>query len=100
MDVQEYIRSECDRQHVTNYDDFQAALEYSTTVSRWFPAISFSSFVQRIAQLVEPSVNDFYHNGATFTNLRRSEVGFLHGGEAVKPLNRTGDMRLWRHSYF
>jgi hypothetical protein len=91
MDVEEYIRSECDRQHVTNYDDFKEAWKFCRQVSRVYFNGSFSLFVQEIAAIVEPEVNQFpsparfgSRNG---NNLRRSEVGFLHGGNAAKAMD-------------
>ena len=84
MNEIDYIIDECNRQHVTNYGDFAKGLDYARSVSRVFFNQDFGKFVQTIAFYVEPEVNAVILHGDRYTNLRRSEVGFMHGGSAAK----------------
>lgn len=85
MNVDEYVRSECDRQHSTLYPEMARALE-SAKVSRIGfdigSASGFGHFVCHIAHKVEPDVNT-YHAGTNHANLRTSHVGFMDGGSAA-----------------
>lgn len=84
MDVNEYIVAECDRQHVTNYEDFRKAMNYAGNSSIGLDiddTLGFMAFVCSIASKVEPTKNT-YHVGTNRMNLRRSHVGFMNGGSA------------------
>ncbi len=80
MDVQEYIVSECERQHTLLVDEMTAAFNYACTVTAdALPGNDIGLFVQNIARYVEPDVNRWRTD---FTNLRLSHVGFDNGGSA------------------
>lgn len=81
MDVQEYIVSECDRQHTLLIDEMTAAFNYAGTITAdALPGNDIGLFVQNIARYVEPDVNCWRTD---FTNLRVSHVGFMNGGKAA-----------------
>lgn len=83
MNVNDYIKSEVDRQHRDNYDDFQRAMVYARDVPLTAELdILMPRYLMTIAQLVEPDVNTWVVVGLNVSNLRRSEVSFLHGGTA------------------
>jgi hypothetical protein len=83
----EYVRFEVNRQNSSLYAEFEDALCYARTAPSFSRPVGMKSFVQNIALRVEPNKNemrvDESRRGWT-TNLRRSEVGFLHGGKAVR----------------
>lgn len=81
MDVQEYIVSECERQHTLLIDEMTAAFNYAGTITAdALPGNDIGLFVQNIARYVEPDVNCWRTD---FTNLRVSHVGFMNGGKAA-----------------
>jgi len=72
MNLDEYIRSECDRGHTTNYQEMRDAYDHALTACE-----SVESLVSTLGNLVEPEVNPpagFRHN------YRTSNDGFMHGG--------------------
>lgn len=85
MKISDYIESECERQHTTKCAEMMSAfaMAYDATV----PGIpSMKKFIQAIAYHVEPELNVWYkvrcHGRQVYSCLRRSHVGFDHGGTA------------------
>jgi len=93
MDVEEYIRSECDRQHVTNYSDFGDAVDWATYIQsdpeyfRWCGnRVDMMKVVSYLGELVEPERNNKF---------RTSHVGFMHGGSAAPAGEVVYRMNRW-----
>lgn len=97
MEIQEYITSECDRQHATNYEDMQTAFDFAESFSV-SEKHNFPRFVMSIANLVDPNVNTFdFRRG--LLNIRTSEVGFATGGSASKAIDVKHHFFRWTELY-
>lgn len=86
MNTARYIIDEVERQKSILFQEFTDALDYARTIPGGNRNVSL--IVQEIAFKVDPDVNQYYERdnrvGVSKTNLRRSEVGFLHGGQATR----------------
>lgn len=101
MNVNDYIKSEVDRQHRDNYDDFQRAWVYARETTHHHRPEDFGDFVRMLAMLCEPTRNGRYISGKKYVNYRRSEVGFLHGvSVAPKAIEVPDRFRRWAHQCF
>jgi len=100
MNVDEYIRSEVERQYSTKFDEFEKAYEYALTTSRYWGEVNLSMFLQNLARKCEPDLNKWRVN---FTNLRLSEVGFVNGGKATRAVEVPQQFErligLYRYTY-
>jgi len=92
MDVSDYIVSEVERQNSTQFTEFEAAMKYAKSVEVVQADLSMPTtysdshgtalqiFLMAIAGMVDPETN--VYQPASLNNIRRSEVGFAHGGFA------------------
>lgn len=78
MDLSEYIRSECDRQHTTNYQEMSDAHSFAGLVPQKIH-LDLEGLVCRLASTVEPEKNPVF---GFSHNYRTSHVGFMFGGSA------------------
>lgn len=83
MNTEQYIQDEVERQKSVLFDEFRDALNFAKAHPNWNAKSSIEAFVMVLAEKIEPEVNRFVYETRT-SNLRRSEVGFLHGGKATK----------------
>lgn len=91
MQIEEYVKYECDRQHTRKIKEMTEAFTYASNIDEIVSSGAFACFVMHIAKLVEPTVNiNWTHPaplfgmnmGGTQVNFRRSHVGFFNGGTA------------------
>ena len=83
MEIDLYIRSECERQHTTNINEMRRAFVWAASFDKESTG-NIGFLLQSIAKIVEPDVNAW---DASFSNLRKSEVGFANGGRASRAID-------------
>ena len=93
MDIERYIQFEVERQHSEKFSEFRRAFLWVGMVDskRVCAEHSLLPILHGIARRVEPVVNEL-KNDSTF---RRSEVGFLHGGNAAKAVDIPRRIDRW-----
>lgn len=79
MTIDEYIRSEVERQHSTNIAGMSRAYVYLTTN----PETDISTIAQRVAFYVEDQ--EYHHAWGVYSNLRTSHVGFVGSPNGAAP---------------
>lgn len=83
MNIEEYIKFECDRQHTTKTAEMSQAFEFAASVLNIPGPTSLGKFVESIANLVEPEINVWRLSGSRYVTFRSSHVGFMNGGSAA-----------------
>ena len=93
MDIERYIQFEVERQHSEKFSEFRRAFLWVGMVDskRVCAEHSLLPILHGIARRVEPVVNEL-KNDSTF---RRSEVGFLHGGNAARVIDIPRRIDRW-----
>lgn len=97
MDINEYVKSEVERQHSDRFSEFERAFYWAgmcdpQTVLQHSALLSV---LDGIARRVEPDMNPMWEGHSW----RRSEVGFLHGGDAAAAIDIPARMRRWASNF-